>query len=512
MANRRFGTANRFGTSNQFGVSTATSPRLKFALEFDWDNNHEFDGFNDATSRLLSWTQRRGREFFFNSGGDGFQAVNEGEMTFTLKNTDRRFDPYYSAGSIFAGLQKNILCRFMALDESTATLYPEFFGYVTDVRPKYGGLDVTEIVVQDGVKKLKDKNISSSSVYAGNQYDQQIVTALSVAGWVDGYNVDETLSDTMPYHWFNGSPAFNELMALVQATFGLFFVDKQGIAVYKSRISSDISVMDLTEADIEYDYGIQAPSPREVVRNSIKVYARARSAQAGVELWRLVDVPLLAGGTGSPIWATYSYNGEEVPVTSVTEPVASTDFTAHQNADGSGTNYTANISWTRTGFATSSKLVPTNSGPDAYLTLMKLRGTAIAADQYTYATATDDESIGVYGERELVINSDWLQSFNTAQEQADLLIDRFASLRFFPRIKVKKSSLDKIFAPDLFDLVSVNFSTKGVTGEMRIGFMEKSWNSNSPDSVECVYYFEPNLTISSSGVWIFPVTLPATLG
>jgi hypothetical protein len=317
----------------------------------------------------------------------------------------------------------------------------------------------------------------------------------------------------MTYHWFSGNSAFSEIMSLVNAVFGLFFVAKDGTATYKSRISSDVSVMDLTEADIDAQYGIKAPSPRDVVKNLVRVYARARVSQAGIELWRLTDVPQLAAtSTGNPIWATYNYNGEVVPATSVTEPAATTDYTAFQNADGTGTDYTANISWARTGFATSSKLIPTNSGAAAYLTLMKLRGTAIVSNNYTYAESEDTASQAIYGVKPLTIKSDWLQSLNAATEIADLLIDRFSVLRFFPRVKIKRSAIAKQLTPDLFDLVSINFASKEVTGEMRVGYIERSWNVNEPNVIDTIMYFEPNLTVSASGVWIFPVTLPATLG
>lgn len=513
MAGSRFGTSTKFGTSHTFGVGATPDRRISFGLQVDWDGDGVFDGYNESTDRLMSWEDRRGREFFFNSGGDGFQPVREGELRLVLKNEDQRYDPYYVGGDLFEALQSNPRCKFTIRDEENAVIHDEFLGYVVDVRPHYGKLDTAEIVVKDGVSVLKDENISSSTVYSVIQYDAQIEEALRLARYPDRWNVDDTLSDTLNYHWFSGKSAFSEIMSLVDATFGIFFVAKDGRATYKSRISSDTAVMELTEADIDYQYGIQAPAPRDVIKNSVRVYSRARTAQSAVEIWRMVDKPLLASAsTGSPIWADYSYNGEEVPATSVTEPVATTDYTAFANVDGTGTNYTANISWSRTGFATSSKLVPTNSGPAAYLYLMKLRGNVITPDKYTFATAEDADSIAIYKRRELTIKSDWLQDFNTAEEQANLLINRFSVLRFFPRVKIQRSNLEKQLTPELFDLVSINFVSRGITGEMRVGWIERSWNIQEDNVIDTVMYFEPNMTISSEGAWIFPVTFPATLG
>lgn len=513
MAGSRFGTSSKFGTSTKFGATSARARRVTFGLQIDWDGDGVFDGYNEATGRLIRWNERRGREFFFNSGGDGFQSVQEGELKLVLKNEDRRYDPYYVEGALFLALQKHPRCYFTIKDETTGTTYNDFFGYVVDVRPHYGMMDSAEIIIKDGVQLLKDDNLSSSTVYSTVQYDAQIIEALRLSGYPDGANIDTTLSDTMTYHWFGGSSVFSEIMSLVDATFGLFFVAKDGRATYKSRISSDTSVQEITEADIDYNYGIQAPSPREVIKNVIKVYARARTSQTSVELWRMADKPLLASSsTGSAIWANYSYNGEEVPATSVTEPVVTTDYTAFANVDGTGTNYSANISWARTGFSTSSKLIPTNSGPAAYLTLMKLRGTGITADKYTFSSVEDTTSINTYMRRELIIKSDWLQDLNTAEEQANLLLDRFSSLRFFPRIKIKRGNLAKQLTPELFDLCSINFTSKSITGEMRIGYIERSWSVEEENVIDTIFYFEPNMTVSSEGAWVFPVTLPATIG
>lgn len=522
--NRRFGRSRR-GDSNKFGqkkfgASTIDDRRLTFALEVDWfgtgfsgvnEAENLIDGDGYAKGRIIKWDERRGREFLFDSSGQGLQPVAIGILTIELLNTDRRFDPFYLSGELSGYLYGNQKLRLRIKDETSGQMYTDFTGYIADIRPKYGKPETVVITAYDGIKKLKDKNISSSSVSTSVRYDAQITAALTAAGWTDGTNIDTTVSDTMNYHWFRGNSAFWEIDQLVQAAFGLFFVDVDGNAVYKSSVSSDISVMTLTEADIDYNYGIQAPAPRDVIKNIVTVYARARKLQSGVELWRMIDVPQIQTGTGSPIWANYTYNGDDVPATSVTEPAATTDYTANDASDGSGTDRTANFSFARTGFATSSKLIPTNSGSAAYLTLLKLRGDCISVDKNTYAQDSDSASIASYGQRELTINSDWLQDINTAVNQASLLLARFKEPRLFPRVKIKRSNIAKQYTADLFDLVTINFASRDISAEMRVGYIERSWDIHEPNVIDTIMYFEPNLTVSASGSWIFPVTFPATL-
>lgn len=512
MSNRRFGTANKFGTTNKFGASTAASigRPFTFALEVDWDNDGVFDGYNEL-SRLLNFNETRGREFIIDSVGAGFQPVETGRIDFELKNTDRRYDPFYMAGDLYGLLSQNQKVRFRTLDESTGTLHDDFVGYIDDIKQQCdNGLDKVIITVFDGIKKLKDKNISSSAVSETVQYDDQIAAALTAAGWTDTTDVDTTASDSMTYHWFRGNSAFWEISQLVEAVFGLFFVASDGAATYKSYISVDDSVVTLTEADIDYYYGIKSPSPRATIRNKITIFARARKLQTAVELWRMTDIPQIGAGTTSPIWASYSIDGEEVPATAVTEPAATTDFTANDQADGLGTNRTANFSFARTGFATTSKLIPTNAGAAAYLTLLKLRGNAITADKYTFTQDSDAASISAYGERELVIKSDWLQDLNTAVDRASFLLGRFKEPRFFPRVQIKRGEIGTMYAFDLFDIVTLNFTTKDIAAEMRVGYIQRSWSMSESSVINTIIHLEPNLTVSAAGAWVFPITFPAT--
>lgn len=510
MPNRKFGVGRKFGTSTKFGASSGLSG-MGFGLEVDWLSTGQTDGFNEATGRLLAWNERRGREFLFESSGGGFQAVSVGEIRFALKNIDGRFDPFNLSGELAPYLYGNQKIRFRVVDYATGTVYSDFVGYIDNIRPLYGTVDTVEITASDGLKKLQDKNISSAEVYSNVQYDDQIVEALRLAGWTDGVDIETTLSDTMTYHWFRGDSAFDEIRSLSDATFGVFFVDEDGQACYVSRVSDDVSVLTLTEADIDYGYGIQAPSPRDVIKNIVRVYARARKLQSAVELWRMTDTPQIASGTGSPIWANYSYNNEEVPALSITTPVENTDYEANDNADGSGTDRSANFSFALTTFAASAKLIPTNSGAAAYITLLKIRGNAITSDKYTFSEEEDETSIASYGERRLTITSDWLQDLNTASDQATILLNRFKNPRFFPRVQIKRSSLTKQYTAGLFDLVTINFASKDISAEMRVGYIERSWSVQSPNVVDTVMYFEPNLTVSGEGVWEFPITFPATL-
>jgi len=506
MSTARYGGGTLYGAVGlTYGEATVTGA-LTWGITVDWDDDGALTGENEAPGRLQNLTLRIGREFVLSSSGDGFLHPDEGTLQIDMLDTDGRYDPYNLSSPLAGLLYKNQKIKVVLRSESSGTIYPVFTGYISDIRPDYGVVQKATIYVEGAASKLK-KNIKST-IYTNAQYDTQISEALTLAGWTAGADIDTTVSDQMAYHWFSDRQAITEIQEITDAAFGLFWVSEDGVATYRSRINPDLSTQNISEADIDYNYRIRVPAPRDVLRNKAKVYARTRTAVSNAEVWRMTDAPLIAGGTGDPIWASFTYNGKSVPATAVTSPIATTDYTANDNADGSGTNRTGNFTFATTPFSTSAKLIPTNSGSSAYITLLKLRANIIVTDEYTYAEYEDSDSISAYGERQIVINTDWLQDLNAANEYAQVLVGRFQNPRAFPRFKFHRSDIDKQFTTPLLNLITINFSSFGVTGEFRAGFIERSWSIQEPNVVDSVYYLEPNTTSGTGDTWIFPMTFP----
>lgn len=506
MSTARYGDGALYGTDGlTYGESTVNRS-LSWGVLVDWDEDGVFTGENEANGRLQNLSLRMGREFVLSSSGDGFLHPDEGTLQLDMKDIDGRYDPYNLDSPLAGYLYKNQKVKVIIRSESSGTQYSVFTGYISDIRPDYGVVQKATIYVNGAATKLK-KNIKST-VYTNAQYDTQISNALTLAGWTDSTDIDTTVSDQMAYHWFSDRQAITEIQEITDAAFAFFWIAEDGTATYRSRINPDVSTQTITEAEIDYNHRIKVPAPRDVLRNKAKVYARTRTAVTNAEVWRMTDAPLVSSGVGDPIWATFTYNGKSVPATSVTSPVTTTDYTANDSADGSGVNKTLNFTFSTTSFSTTAKLIPTNVGVSAYITLLKLRANIIVTDEYTYAEYEDSDSITAYGEREIVINTNWLQDLNAANEYAQILVGRFKNPRAFPRFKFKRSEIDKQFTTPLLNLITINFSSFGVTGEFRAGFIERSWSIQEPNVIDSVYYLEPNTTTGSGSTWVFPMTFP----
>ena len=504
----------RYGDAGvYYGEQVITSRAITWGIAVDWDEDGYYSSTNEAFlygaesgGAIQEVKLRMGREFLFNSSGDGFIHPDKGSLELVFLDTVRRYDPYNSLSPLYGQLYKNQKIRVVVKSESSGTVYHVFTGRISDIRPDYGTPQKATIYAEGEAVILNEK--INSTVYTNVRYDAQVLEALTLAGWTGLTDIDTTNSDQMSYHWFGNSSASNEIEKIADAAFGLFWVSENGTAKYRGRINPDISTQSITEDDVDYNHRIRIPAPRDVLRNKAKVYARARTAVTDAEVWRMTDKPLIAAGTGDAIWAEFTYNGETVPATAVTDPVVTTDYTANDSADGSGTNRTSNFTFSTTAFSTSAKLIPTNAGSAAYLTLLKLRANIITTDKYTFAEYEDATSIATYREREFVMQTDWLQDLNTANEYAQVFVSRFATPKAFPRFKFKRSSIDKQFTTGLFNMITINFPTFGVSGEFRAGYIDRSWSVNEPNVIDSIYYLEPNTTSGTGSTWIFPITFP----
>lgn len=478
---------------------------LTWVLMVDWNNDGVLDGTNEA-GNIFHLEVFTGRQNFLKSSG-GFQEVDVGEFSATLRNTDGRYDPYNTSSPLFGDVLPGRRFQLMVYDEINMILQPIMKGRLDDIRPIYSMTDDVKISGSNGIKQMSAKQIKTN-VYTSIRYDDAIELLLS--DWEDGYEIDTTVSEAMTYWWASNRSLFYEVNDIAHAALGMFCIAEDGKAVYRSKVNPDGALVSISGQDIDADYGVRLPIFWDVIKNKVRVYARSRLQQSNVELWRQSEVMFIPAGQTRTIWAQFSFNGEDGVALSVTTPVATTDYTAFAAADGSGTNYTGNMSIVMTAFSTTAKLDITNTGGTGfYVTLNKLRGVALVADKYTYSEETDDASIEEFGEFTLEVKTDWLQDFNTANDHVATLLNRLSGVNRFPRVKLRPNPAIQ-FAIRLFGLASINIPAKSVLGEFRIGYYKHTWRDELGQVVDTEIYFEPNFLENVAGAWIFPATFGTT--
>lgn len=508
MSTTRYGGGELYGTIGlTYGESANIDPtkKLQIAFEVDWDNDGYYDGGNEA-GKIYAVETSNGRINFLKGTGDGFEHIAVGKITLQMRNHTGRYNPYNTSSPLYGNLLPGRRFQFRIWDEVNEVYYPIMKGRIDDIRPSYGEIDLVTITMSNGVRQMQ-KGVKTE-VQSNIRYDDALT--LLLADFEDGSSIDTTVSETMPYWWASGESLFNEINDIVDAAMGMFNIAEDGLATYRSRVSSDSPLVELSGEDIEKEYGIRSPSIWDAVKNRIRVYARARTTQTNVEIGRISETLPLNAGQSKTIWIQFSFSGNEGVALSVTDPVATTDYTMFANSDGTGTNLTGNLSISITKFATSAKLILLNTGgTNGFINLLKLRGNVIVADNYTYVEEEDLSSIEEYGEYEFNIQTDWLQDINTAQDEADILISRLATARQFPRVMVNPNP-EKQFNLRIFALASLNVISKGISGEFRVGFIRHRSMDETLQTWQTEVFFEPNLLGNTSGTWVFPAIFGST--
>lgn len=509
MSTARYGDAVYGAAGLVYGPALRSDRRLSWGLDFDWDGDGIFTGENELVG-LFDLEVENGRTFILSQGQDaGFEPIGVGRVVLMYRNVSGRYDPYNSEGPLYGLLQTGRLFRLRVVDEATGTIHPVMVGRVADIRPVYGDVEAVKITCENLVRDMKAAPVRTG-VYVTERYDDALEALLAAAGWGFGSDIDSTVSEAMPYWWASGGSLFAEIHSLVDAALGLFCIGEDGKAVYRSRVSTDAPLVDITGLDVEREYGIQTPSPQEAIRNRARVYSRTRIPHAAVELWRLSDVAKIPAGGSREIWGSFSYGGVDAVASAVTTPVAATDYTANAAAGGGGADLTSQMALSMDVFASSAKLTVTNlSAGDMYITLLKLRGDAIVADQYTFVEDSDAGSIGRFGDLAIVVSSDWLQDVNSARDEARLLVQRLSEARRYPRVTLKPNPAIQ-FGLRMFGLAELAIASKRISGEFRLGYIKHKWVDEVGQLVRTEAFFEPNLLSNTSGTWVFPATFDVT--
>jgi hypothetical protein len=173
----------------------------------------------------------------------------------------------------------------------------------------------------------------------------------------------------------------------------------------------------------EYEYG-------RTICNKVEVTLYPRTVgSVGTELGRSASTFRLKAGESRSI--TLRYRDPDNPdgtcsASTIIEPVASTDYTANEESDGSGADLTTSLSVVVENRTSAAYLTVGNTGStDLYVTLLKIRGTPLTARQPVTITSADAQSIHDYGAQSQSMTIAGVSDTELVQSYADYYIQRF---------------------------------------------------------------------------------------
>lgn len=491
------------GTGTLWGQSDPTDTRLYWLFQVDWDGDGVLDTTNEAPL-IVGCTIDRGRDYFLNTSSSGFEPVRPGKLTLKLENKDRRFDPYNTSSPLYPYITPGKMCQIATKVGIGGTKVIRFTGYIKDIRP-ISGSDYVQITAVDKLQKYKDRDITLT-------LRDDITVSDAIEAILDGisdsnYSIDSVL-DTISYYWVDKKRVMTAITEIVDASLGIFFVDAEGYAKYYGRDKNDVALLTIDQSEMLRE--IQVNQPWDVIRNNIDVVVNSRNLLSTDDIWTLGDIPEIAPGSSITIWAEYTSANEQVPAINVISPAATTDYTMNTAADGTGTDLTASFTVTASIFSQSAKLVITNgSASTGYVTLLKIRGDAVAPANVTRLSYSDTASEVAYGSQYFTLDSPWLQNINIAQDILTNLEDFMADPRKYPIVQLQYRN-DIQTEIDLFDRIDITIDSLGIEAPYRIGALREEWLSDNGQDILSTLTLEPIVNIISGDAWIFTTEIGIT--
>lgn len=424
----------------------------------------------------------------------------------TLENYDGRYDALNTSSPLYPNITQGKEVRVKVVDSGGVT-HGVIRGKIDTIMPDSQQGLVT-INLEDGWRWLYSEDVYYD-IQDDIRIDEAIGHCLDQVEWPAAWGRSlGTAADEMQKWWGAGGSGAKEIQDLAESELGEFWVDRDGQACFIGRHGKPgvASSGTFTSAQLLKEVGL--PQPNESVRNVARVRITLPVVQSTQVLWTLQSKPYIGPGESLTFFAEFSY-GEEgnIPAENLITPVANTDYTANTQQDGGGSDLTASFSAVMTKLGIKSKIVMTNNGgTGGFLTMLKQRGDPVTMLDITTAEAINTASKNIYGPRLLDVTLPWAQDVLVANDKAYYLQYLLGSPLAFP-VVYHEGRPDVQFDYDLFQVVTLDISEKGLSGDYFIAGLGLDWLKETGQGVKTSYWLEQK----DAGIyWIFPTRIGQT--
>jgi len=446
-------------------ITTAVSRVLKWVLKISWLRNKDesltfatvgtsvVDGTDIIQGQATDLTKP---DYFAYDDESGYAMRLEYERIIeeplgglalaqadvVLDNANMRFTPGYSPTIGMAIEPNRPMQMFLGFEvQGQDKTIPVFKGLTWRPQEDKNNRTVT-IHAFDYIQFMNTYQLEKA-IYTDQRSDQIIEDVLTTVGYTSSqYVLDEGLN-TIGFAWFDkGETAGERIRKICEAEDAHFYQDENGVLRFENRRHYTQAPHGTTQWTINKDDILQWEEDKNVdIVNRCTVIAKPRAVQDTTEIWKDGIVEELERGEQLIIWAKW-----EDPVTSITDPAATTDYVANTASDGSGTDTTSDITVSVDKFTKTAKLtIQNNAGMKIYLTKLRLRGTPATVTSEIIHIYQDDDSIDKYERRELVIENDFIDSDEFARYLATAIVTKYKDplkrvrvlVRGIPQIQLK---------------------------------------------------------------------------
>jgi hypothetical protein len=454
---------------------------ITYTVAIDWNDDGDFaDSGEDITADVLHLAWRLGMAApYDHSAAPGWAKI-------TVRSVNRAYSPEYTSNPLKPG--KAIYIR--SNDGSTARTH--FTGVIHHIEPQPGSQGERTAVIhaftvdhQFAAARLRlpaQVNVTAD-VVIGKILDalplrRPVLNGYLILG-VSGYNIIGThklfgqnwaralevgksvfayVGDT----WLNGIPADHAIRQLVESERGRFFIDRSGQAIFYNRHHTLFATTSAATFNNNMDGLVYADGAEVINRVTVDIMPRTVGS-SGTTLWTLATSLALSPGEGGVRRVVARYrdtNERPLGALAVIPPQAYSDYTANSQADGSGSDKTAQVTVILLSADSSAATLEfhNNGRSTVYLQAgSKLRGTPLVPGDPMRVEQSNAASVTFYGLNSLSLDLPALTSLDEADQLARYEIARRKDPRGIVRQLQASGThlMGQVLARTLFDRITV---------------------------------------------------------
>ena len=404
-------------------TTTGGSTLANYYLEIDFDGDGSFSNpETDVTLDLKNTTIKttRGRDFASMVYGRSIA----GKLSCTLKDFENKYDRFNNTSPLFGLVVPQ---REIRLFMETDVLGKQsiWSGYLDKPKrqKKRGGQTWLQLYALDILSKLVAEEISVpvSRMTTAATAMTAVLDAASIPNDRRGTIAGDTIIDL---HWALAQAALRAAREIEETEGGFIHVDRLGNIHFLDndhRVIGNAGTSQVTFTNLpdimSNEVGcisLDPTDPTQDIANVVDVPIRSFSLSDETDLWESGMAISIPGNENRTIVIDFpsplSPSSWLAANTWIT-PEATTDYIANSHADASGDDLTGSITIETKPTSGKNILTISNSNSStAYMTLLRLRGTALREDQAVTIQIVNESSISAYDSRPYLAPSQFIST------------------------------------------------------------------------------------------------------
>jgi len=394
-------------------------------------------------------------EMGMNSEAYDNRLAGPGRLTFTLNNASGTYTP---STTFHKGIEIKVEVAYAGVTKT------KFYGRIEELDPDIGtwGDQYVRVTVMDWIKFATDQVVRERPVETNRRVGDAIKTLLDsthiqpLSTFLDsGTQIFPTVFDSIT----KNTKIYQELNDLVISEWGYGYLDQGGERFRLEGNDARRNTDELTRLPLDNDgsallksdgfYLLKSDGGKLLLNRTSQasynntfddlsiIHGRHVLNDVAFTVYpKVVDTTLKVLFTlGAPIFvpelSTIEFTGyfsdpsggNQISGTNLQPPVITTDYLMFANADGTGTNLSANITVTPEPSSDSSTYIVVNAGVAGYITFFQQRGYGIYPYSPYDVLAEDTISKQEYGPKSLTIRQTYQQNDDLAKIEASKIID-----------------------------------------------------------------------------------------